>query len=98
MGNYGLHSGYQFLLNDQGGNSDVTTNGSGVGSQAIVFKKSMRSIPSIQLTAQEADITGQYVATSITNKGFTITVTGSAVVSGVLTVGWVAHDYSEDRL
>lgn len=95
MGRFGWRSGNVKAQNIQSGNSDVTTDSNGDGTLVVVFKNKMRAIPTIGLTAQEADITGTLAITAKTVNGFTITVDGSSVTSGVLTVGWQAMDDSD---
>lgn len=70
---------------------DITTDGSGDGTGAITFKNPMPSTDySVVCTIQEADITGQLAVTTKTVNGCTIVLDGSAVLSGVVTVAWMA--------
>lgn len=80
------------IIIGDGGSVDVTTDGSGDGTGAVTFKLPFGQIPKVLLTIQEADITGNAVATSVTAKGFTCTVDGSAVTTGTLTVVWMAFE------
>lgn len=95
MGNrrFGWHSGNVKALNIQGGTVDITTDGNGDGTGSVTFDNAMKDTPVVILTQQEADITGTLNATSVTNSGFTAKVDGSSVLSGTLTVGWIALDY-----
>ena len=97
MGKFGWKNGSLIAKNIQSGTVDITTDGSGDGSAAVVFKNRFNSTPAIILTSQEADITGTLTAVSPTISGFTATVDGSAVTSGTLTVGWIAMDDSRRK-
>jgi len=92
MGRYGLHSGYGKFQNIQSGNTDITVDGNGDGTQAVVFAKPMKNTPSVLLTQQEEDTTGTLNATSITGAGFTAKIDGSSVTGDDVTVGWLAID------
>ncbi len=94
MGRYGLHSGYGKFQNIQSGNVNITVDGSGDGTQAVVFDKKMKSAPVVTLTSQEADTTGTLAVSSVTMTGFTARADGSAVTSDTLTCGWIAMDQS----
>jgi len=79
---------------EQFGTMLVTTDGSGNGSAAVVFPNtfgSFSSAPSVALSAADADLgSGSLSAAAITHTGFTVNVSGAAVVSGALAVGWDA--------
>ena len=94
MGRYGLHSGYGKFQNIQAGSVDVTVDGSGDGTQAVVFDNKMKSTPIIVLQAQEADTTGTLAVSSVTMAGFTARADGSSVTSDTLSCGWIAMDQS----
>lgn len=75
----------------QTGTTDITTDGSGDGSQAVTLKNPFNTLDyTVVAMIQEADITGNIVVTTKTKNGFTLVVDGSAVVSGTLTVDWMA--------
>lgn len=80
----------------QCGTADVTTDGNGDGTQAVTLKDPLDGTYAVLLTIQEADITGNAVATSIVSTGFTITVDGSAVTGGTLTVAWSAQKITQE--
>ena len=92
MGRYGLHSGYGKFQNIQSGSVDITVDGSGDGTQAVVFDKKMKSAPVVVLTSQEADTTGTLAVSSVTLAGFTARADGSSVTGSTLTCGWLAMD------
>lgn len=94
MGRYGLHSGYGNFQNIQSGSVDITVDGSGDGTQAVVFNKKMKSAPIVVLTQQESDTTGTLNATSVTALGFTAKIDGSSTTSDDVTTGWIAMDQS----
>lgn len=89
---FGWHSGNVKARNIQSGTVDITTDGSGDGTAAVTFKNKFENAPAIILTIREADTTGTLCATSPTISGFTAQVDGSSVLSGTLTVSWVAID------
>lgn len=90
MGDFGWHSGSIKARNLQSGSGNITVDGSGDGTQAIVFPKKFRTVPVVVLTQQEEDITGTVGAESVTVTGFTARADGSAVTSDSLTVGYIA--------
>lgn len=92
MGRYGLRSGYGKFQNIQAGSVNITADGSGDGTQAVVFPNKMKSPPVVVMTAQEADTTGTLAVSSVTVSGFTARVDGSSVTGDTLTCGWVAMD------
>jgi hypothetical protein len=92
MGRYGLRSGYGKFQNIQSGSVDITVDGSGDGTQAVVFPHIMKTVPIVVLTQQEADTTGTLNATSVTVSGFTAKIDGSSVTSDDVTCGWIAMD------
>jgi len=94
MGNrrFGWHSGNVHARNIQSGSVDITTNASGDGTATVTFKNVFSNVPAIILTAREADTTGTLCVTSPSTTGFTAQVDGSSVVSGTLTVSWIAID------
>lgn len=93
MGRLGLHSGYGKFQNIQSGSVSISTDSSGDGTAAVTFGKAMKSTPVVVITQQEADTTGTVNATSVSTSGFTAKIDGSSVVSGNVTVGWIAMDY-----
>ena len=93
MGRYGLRSGTGTFQNRQAGSVDITVDGSGDGTQAVVFAKAMKKVPVVLITQQESDTTGTCNATSVTTRGFTAKIDGSSVTSDDVTCGWHAvHD------
>jgi len=92
MGRYGLHSGYGKFQNIQSGSVNITVDGSGDGTQAVVFPNKMKSVPIVTMTSQEADTTGTLAISARTVAGFTARVDASSVTSDTLTCGWVAMD------
>jgi hypothetical protein len=95
MGRFGWHSGSLNAQNVQSGTVDITTDGSGDGTEAVTFENSMKSTPAVVITLQEADASGIVQAVSPSETGFTATVNSSAVTNGTLTVGWIALDDSQ---
>ena len=95
MGRVGFKSGGVHAQNLQAGTADITVNGSGDGTQAVVFGHAMKATPAIVITAQESDTTGTVCATSASATGFTAKVDGSSVTGGTLTVSWIA--FNDDR-
>ena len=94
MGRVGFRSGGIHAQNIQAGTADITVDGSGDGTQAVVFDVAMKAAPAIVITAQESDTTGTLSATSASATGFTAKVDGSSV-TGALTVSWIA--FNDDR-
>ena len=90
MGRYGLRSGTGKFQNRQAGSVDITVDGSGDGTGAVVFGKSMKKAPVVLLTQQESDTTGTVNATSVTTLGFTAKIDGSSVTGDDVTCGWMA--------
>ncbi len=81
----------------QCGVADITTDGSGDGTKAIVLKDPFDSaVYAILATIREADNTGILDITSITSAGFTIGVDASAVTNGTLTVSWSAQYITQE--
>ena len=74
----------------QAGTVDRTTDGSGDGSTSVTLPNPIPGDYSIVATIREADSTGTLYISSITKSGFTVNVDGSAVVSGTLTISWIA--------
>ena len=95
MGRFGWRSGNVKAQNIQSGRVDITTDGNGDGSAAIVFKNKMRAVPVVVGNPQEADTTGSVYFTAITVNGCTANVDGSSVTSGTLTIGWHAQEDSD---
>lgn len=92
MGRFGWRSGNVKAQNIQSGTVDITTDGNGDGNSSVTFKNKMRGIPIVIATLHEADTTGTLAVTARTVTGCTITVDGSSVTTGTLTVGWMAND------
>ena len=70
---------------------DITTDGSGNGSATITFKNPFNNNDyTIVVLAQETDTGGTLSVSAKTAKGCTVSVNGSSVVSGTLTVGYIA--------
>lgn len=93
----GFRSGYLRCYNIQSGFNTIATDGSGDGTvEAITFSRRMGRSSSLARTPivfaepQEADATGNALITSQADTGFSLDVTDSAVVSGNLTMGWIA--------
>ena len=92
MGRAGMKSGGIHAQNMQAGSVDITTDANGDGSATVTFPKAMKNVPKVIATAAEADTTGTLSTTSKTNTSVSIVVDGSSVVSGTLTVDWIAFD------
>lgn len=98
----GAHAGYLYAKNIQSGVATIITDGNGDGTAKaltliqsmnlnyIDTGKSLQRTPLFFAEPQEADATGNTVVTSGADTGGTLDVTDSAVLSGSLTVGWVA--------
>ncbi len=93
----GFSSGYLRCYNIQSGYNTIATDGSGDGTaEAITFNRrigrsgSLERTPIVFAEAQEPDTTGEVAITNEADTGFTLDVTDSSVISGNLTVGWVA--------
>ena len=95
MGRVGFRSGGVHAQNFQGGTVDITVDGSGDGTQAVVFSHAMKATPAIVLTARETDTTGTPSVSSPTAAGFTARVDGSSVTGDTLTMSWIA--FNDDR-
>jgi len=89
---FGWHSGQVHALNIQSGTVNITTDGSGDGTKAVTFKNTFKSVPSITLTAKEADDSGTLSVTGSDVTGFTARVKGSSVTNDTLSVGYIAID------
>ena len=75
----------------QSGTVDITTDGNGDGSATVTLPNPFNTINyTVVAMIQEADISGNVVATTKTISNFLMVVDGSAVVSGTLTVDWMA--------
>ncbi len=92
MGRAGTKAGGIFAQNMQAGSVDITTDGSGDGSATVTFPKAMKNVPKVIAIAAEADTTGTLSTASKTNTSVSIVVDGSSVVSGTLTVDYMAFD------
>lgn len=76
----------------QTGTADITTDGNGDGTVAVLLKNPMSNITYYaDAGIQEADISGNVTIGSKTTSGFTIVLDGSAVLTGVVTVTWIAQ-------
>jgi len=95
MGKVGFRSGGIHAQNFQAGTVDVTVDGSGDGTQAVVFDHAMKGTPAVVLTAREADTTGTPAVSSASLLGFTARVDGSSVTGSTLTMSWIA--FNDDR-
>ena len=95
MGRVGFRSGGIHAQNFQGGTVDITVDGSGDGTAAVVFDHVMKEVPAIVLTAREADTTGTLAVSSPAITGFTARADGSSVTGDTLTVSWIA--FNDDR-
>lgn len=73
------------------GKATVTLDASGDGTFAISFKEAFVDAPEVFLPVHRAD-SGSRAASSITKSGFTLTVTGSDMVSQDLEVVYIAHE------
>jgi hypothetical protein len=94
MGRAGMKGGAIHAQNIQAGSVDITTDGSGDGTATVTFPKAMKSAGKIVLTAAESDTTGTLSTSAKKNVSFIAKVDGSSVVSGTLTVDWIAFDDS----
>jgi hypothetical protein len=75
----------------QTGTVDITTDGNGDGTGAVVFKNPMGNTTYYaDAGIQEADITGNVTIGSKTVNGMTVVLDGSAVLSGTVTCTWIA--------
>ena len=92
MGKFGWKSGSVQAQNLRSGTADVTVDGNGDGTLAIVFKNAMKNSPAVVLTAQEADTTGTLAVSGKSVSGFTARIDGSSVTSDTLTIGYIAFD------
>lgn len=66
---------------------------SGSGSTAVSFGVSFTRPPQVLVIEHEADA-GSYSATTITETGFTVTVSSSDYSDGDIQVGWIAAEKS----
>ncbi len=71
----------------------VSLNGSGAGTQAVLFGSDYVSIPDVLVVQNEADEAAgaSYTAATVTKDGFTLTVTGSSRTSQDIAIIWFAH-------
>lgn len=93
----GFNGGYIKCYNIQAGFNTIVTDASGDGTvENITFSRRMGRSTSLERTPivfaepQETDATGNAIITSQADTGFSLDVSDSAVISGNLTMGWVA--------
>jgi len=75
----------------QTGVGTVTLNGSGAGTLAVTFETAFVQIPHVSVIPHLGD-TATPTAASVTKSGFTLTVTGSAMLSQDVEFGWFASE------
>ncbi|HEV3312610.1 MAG TPA: hypothetical protein VG815_19020 [Chloroflexota bacterium] len=80
---------------EQFGSVAVSTDGSGNGSQAIVFPNTFSSFgaaPTVTLSAPAGQLgSGTLTASAITTSGFTAGISSAAVTGGAVSVSWDAQ-------
>ncbi len=81
----------------QAGQADITTDVNGDGTVAITLKNPIDGEYAIVVMKREADDTGILDVSSISSTGFTIGIDASAVVSGTVTVSWIAAKSTQDE-
>ncbi len=69
----------------------ITLDGSGDGTLATVFEAKFYSTPAVYVVPAKADA-GSYTAASVTSTGFTITITGSDILSQDIEVWYFATE------
>ncbi len=79
------------------GVTTVTINGSGAGTQAVTFTETFISTPGIYVVPDEADelagaTWGVAVSPAAAKTGFSISITGSKMISRDVRVRWFAHE------
>lgn len=71
----------------------VTLNGSGAGTLAVTFAEAFTAAPHVTVVPHAGD-TATPTAASVTKAGFTLTVTGSAMLSQDAEFTWAAFEKS----
>jgi hypothetical protein len=97
MGKFGFHSGAIRAQNIQAGTVDITTDSNGDGTASVTLYWPMKNVPAVVLTQQELDITGTCNAITKTATSFVAQLDGSSVTSGIVTVGYVAMDFTASK-
>lgn len=76
------------------GVAEVATDANGDGAERITFREAHLTAPAGLAAPNRADAAAGavFAASGITTTGMDVTVTGSAIISGTIRVGWVAME------
>jgi hypothetical protein len=96
MGKTGQRGGNFYAQNLQGGEASITTNASGNGSTAVVFRQRMEKTPKVLVSplqsGTEVWTTGVLTPTSVTKSGFTVYVRSANTTSSAVKISYLAFD------
>jgi hypothetical protein len=96
MGKTGQRGGNFYAQNYQAGEASISTNASGNGSVAVVFRQKMEKTPVVLVSplqsGSEVWTTGVLTPTSVTRSGFTVYVRSANTTSSVVKISYTAID------